>query len=94
MMMYACTCGLWHPLATTERCDDGVPTSDSLDQLVDVIVDVSSEVGLPLDDWQIEYLRGAPWLTPARTTSHPKHSPARGRALDRLPVAHHVGGEP
>lgn len=93
-MMYACTCGLWHPLATTDRCDDGVPTSDSLDQLVDLVIDMSSDVGFTLDEWQVEYLRGAPWLTPSRTATHPVYAPPRGKALDRLPRAHHVGGAP
>jgi hypothetical protein len=94
MMMYACTCGLWHSLATATRCDDGVPTTDSLDLLVDLVVEASSEVGFPLDEWQVEYLRGSAWLTPSRTPAHPIHAPSRGRSLDRLPRAHHVGGSP
>lgn len=39
MMMWACTCGEWHPLATMDRCDRGEPTADQLNRLVDVLVD-------------------------------------------------------
>jgi hypothetical protein len=43
-MMYACTCGHWHPLATTSRCDAGVPTADALDLLVDVATSTTAEL--------------------------------------------------
>jgi hypothetical protein len=49
-MMWACTCGLLHPLATMTRCDDGVPTSSAVELLVDILdaLDVEELPGVAL----------------------------------------------
>jgi len=59
MMCYACTCGEWHSLAYVERCDRGVPTTDSLDLIVDVVDTIASAVGFPLEEWQRDLLTRA-----------------------------------
>lgn len=77
MMMWACTCGEWHPLATMDRCASGVPTLEALELMVDVMVDAPADLEpVTLVEFPVETRRG------------PRSRPA-SRVLDVIPSVRH-----